>query len=207
LVEISAGRFRRDLFYRLGVVTVRLPPLRGHREDLGLLARHFLAGAARAQDTRPLSLAPLASACLLAHDWPGNVRELRRALEQAADRCRGPRVELDDLPPALRGALRCEEDPSLVPGSTLKKIEREAIVRTLQVVGGSTARAARILGISVRKIQYRLEAYRSQEGMPLQDVGGEAGGEAGSEAGSETGDADTRQASCLAPVSPAARRA
>jgi len=189
--EVATGRFRRDLFYRLGVVTVQLPPLRGHREDLGLLARHFLADAARAQCTRPLSLAPLAAACLLAHDWPGNVRELRQALEQAAVRCRGPRVELDDLSPALRGALRCEEDPSLVPGATLKRIEREAIVRTLQIVGGSTARAAQILGISVRKIQYRLEAYRSEGGVTLLGAG----------------EVDSRQPPRPASVSPAARRA
>jgi two-component system NtrC family response regulator/two-component system response regulator HydG len=97
---------------------------------------------------------------LLSHSWPGNVRELENAIERAVVLCKGAELTADDLPPSLRGP-RAEHGGGggLVPGATMAAIEREAILKTLEMVGGSTSRAAEVLGISVRTIQYRLKAY------------------------------------------------
>jgi two-component system NtrC family response regulator/two-component system response regulator HydG len=97
---------------------------------------------------------------LLAHDWPGNVRELENAIERAVVLAQTREITADDLPPSLRGARPDRREAgSLIPGATLYEIEREAILRTLELVGGSTSRAADMLGISARKIQYRMKEY------------------------------------------------
>ena len=107
-------------------------------------------------------LAPGTLNALLSHDWPGNVRELENVIERAVVLSKSPELTADDLPPSLRGPRPRERAPgALIPGATLYEIEREAILRTLEMVGGSTSRAAEILGISVRKIQYRLKEYAS----------------------------------------------
>jgi two-component system NtrC family response regulator/two-component system response regulator HydG len=107
-------------------------------------------------------LAPGTLNALLSHDWPGNVRELENVVERAVVLCKSAELTADDLPPSLRGPRPRERAPgTLIPGATLYEIEREAILRTLEMVGGSTSRAAEILGISVRKIQYRLKEYAS----------------------------------------------
>ena len=97
-----------------------------------------------------------------AYPWPGNLRELERMVEDAASRAKGPDVQVEDLAAVLLGA-RAEDDAGhgLIPGATIFEIEREAILRTREQAGGSTARAAEVLGVSVRKIQYRLKEYRA----------------------------------------------
>jgi two-component system NtrC family response regulator/two-component system response regulator HydG len=162
--EVRAGRFREDLFYRLDVVSVQLPPLRRRKGDIPALVNHFLEAASRAHGKQARTLAPAARAALLAYDWPGNVRELENVVERAVVLCKGPEVTLDELPASLHG-LRPSgpiEPSALMPGLTFADIEREAILRTLQMVGGSTARAAEVLGISIRKIQYRMKEYASE---------------------------------------------
>ena len=160
--EVRAGRFRGDLYYRLGVVTVALPPLRARKGDLPALANHFLHLRSRRDRSEAADLAPGALSALFAHDWPGNVRELENVVEEAARACAGTRIRLEDLPPVLHGARPAERaTSSLIPGATLLEIEREAILRTLEKEGGSTVRAAEVLGVSVRKIQYRLKEYRT----------------------------------------------
>ena len=160
--EVRAGRFRDDLYYRLNVVTVSMPPLRTRKGDLPALANYFLAEAARRQGKEIGGFGPGALSVLFAYDWPGNGRELENVVEWAVAACAGSVIGAEDLSPVLHGA-RPEEraESSLIPGATLFEIEREAILRTLEQAGGSTARAAEVLGISVRKIQYRLKEYRT----------------------------------------------
>jgi two-component system NtrC family response regulator/two-component system response regulator HydG len=110
-------------------------------------------------------LAPGTLNALLSHDWPGNVRELENVIERAVVLCKETQITAEDLPPSLRGPRpRQREGGSLIPGAKLYDIEREAILRTLELVGGSTTKAAEILGISVRKIQYRLKEYAAANG-------------------------------------------
>jgi two-component system, NtrC family, response regulator HydG len=165
--EVRAGRLQDDLYYRLNVVTVALPPLRGRRGDLPLLANHFLARSARADGRGGLALSPGALSALFAYEWPGNVRELAAAMGKAVARCDGRVLGEEHLSAALRGARPDRGGASgLIPGATLFEIERDAILRTLDDVGGSTARAAEILGVSVRKVQYKLKEYRSGLAAP-----------------------------------------
>ncbi len=169
--EVRSGRFRDDLYYRLNVVSLALPPLRARKADIPALATHFLALRGRELGKPLRGVTPGALSALFAYDWPGNVRELENAMAQAAAASRGDMVGIDDLPPVLRGARPDEETGSaLIPGASLFEIEREAILRTLDAVGGSTARAAEVLGVSVRKIQYRLKEYRT--GQPVSRVRG-----------------------------------
>ncbi len=160
VAEVKTGVFREDLYYRLNVVAVTLPPLRQRKGDIPALVTHFVEKYSKAYSKEIRDLAPGTLNALLSHDWPGNVRELENVVERAVVLCKGSQLSADDLPPTLRGP-RPSERPvgALIPGATLYDIEREAILRTLEIVGGSTSRAAEILGISVRKIQYRLKEY------------------------------------------------
>jgi len=158
--EVKAGKFREDLYYRLNVVAVTLPPLRQRKGDIPALVSHFIEKYGKAYGKEVKGLAPGTLNALLSHDWPGNVRELENVVERAVVLSKSPDLTADDLPPTLRGPRPRERAPgALIPGATLYEIEREAILRTLEMVGGSTSRAAEILGISVRKIQYRLKEY------------------------------------------------
>jgi len=172
--EVRAGRFRDDLYYRLNVVSLALAPLRSRKADLPALAAHFLALHCRARGNHLRGITPGALSSLFAYDWPGNVRELENVILHAIEACRGDMIGIDDLPTVLRGTRPDEGTGSaLIPGASLFEIEREAILRTLDAVGGSTARAAEVLGVSVRKIQYRLKEYRT--GQHVSRVrGGEA---------------------------------
>ncbi len=154
--EVAEGRFREDLFYRLNVVNVEMPPLRARPEDVLPLATHFLARFAKENDKTVDGFAPSAIARIESYAWPGNVRELENMIERSVVLCDDRRVSAEHLPmsPATqsRGGLR-------IPGSTLEEIERHAILSSIEASGGSTSRAATMLGISVRKIQYRLQEY------------------------------------------------
>ncbi len=158
--EVKAGRFREDLYYRLNVVAVTLPSLRQRKGDIPALVSHFIEKYARSYGKTVKGLAPGTLNALLAHSWPGNVRELENAVERAVVLTKGAELTADDLPPTLRGPRPKDvAGGSLIPGATMAEIEREAILRTMEMVGGSTSRAAEVLGISVRKIQYRLKEY------------------------------------------------
>jgi len=142
------------------VVAVTLPPLRRRKGDLPALASHFIEKYSKLYGKDVRGLGPGTLNALLAHDWPGNVRELENAVERAVVLAQGREIGADDLPPSLRGARPDRREAgSLIPGATLYEIEREAILRTLELVGGSTSRAADMLGISARKIQYRMKEY------------------------------------------------
>jgi two-component system NtrC family response regulator len=160
--EVRAGRFRDDLYYRLNVVSVALPPLRARKGDLPALVSHFIEVYARAAEKQITGVTPGTLSALFAYEWPGNLRELANVVERAVQSARGREITSEDLMPVLHGARPEESTASaLIPGATLFEIEREAILRTLEQCGGSTARAAEVLGVSIRKIQYRLKEYRS----------------------------------------------
>ena len=159
---VPTGQFREDLFYRLAVVSAELPPLRARRDDLPALVAHFLAEANAVLERDVRGVAPGALSAIFAYPWPGNVRELGEALRRAVGVARGREIALSDLPPLVRGArAEAEESAFPAPGATLEEIEREAILRALDRCGGSTSRAAALLGVSVRKVQYRLKEYRA----------------------------------------------
>jgi two-component system, NtrC family, response regulator len=162
--EVTAGKFREDLYYRLNVVAVTLPPLRGRKGDIPALVSHFIKRYAQAYGKPVRGLLPGTLNALLRYDWPGNVRELENVIERAVVLATTPDLTADDLPPVLSGPGAAHPRPgSLIPGATLREIEREAILRTLEVVDGSTSRAAAMLGISPRKIQYRLKEYAAED--------------------------------------------
>ena len=166
--RVRRGQFREDLFYRLNVIRVDLPPLRDRRTDVPLLAGFFLRRYAQENGKRILGFSEEAMQRLMAWPWPGNVRELEHAVERAVVLCRGERIEVEQLPgPMIVGSARSKEAEGrpVIPGSSIAELERYAILETLRAVGGSTSKAAKLLGVSARKIQYKLHEYgRAGEG-------------------------------------------
>jgi two-component system NtrC family response regulator/two-component system response regulator HydG len=172
--KLEDGSFRDDLYYRLNVIEVTIPPLRERGGDVPLLAQHFLRKYAAANG-KNLSFTDEALALLLQHRWPGNVRELENAIERAVVLADGDQLTPYHFP-TLRPAAAGPEQPAAartrgvqIPGSTLAAIEREAILRTLESVGGSTSRAASLLDISARKIQYKLKEYKQDAPVVTRD--------------------------------------
>jgi two-component system response regulator HydG len=168
--EVRAGRFREDLFYRLDVVAVRLPPLRERREDVPLLATSFLRGFAE-RNRRPVTgFSDAALQALASHDWPGNVRELQHAVERAVVLCKGEVVEVDDLPDAVRSSATGRPIPpsgtlTIAIGTPLEEIERIVIRETLRQTRGDKNLAAQLLRVAPRTIYRKLD--RDEEGRLL----------------------------------------
>ncbi len=160
--RVDEGRFREDLYYRLKVVQLDVPPLRVRRSDIPLLAHTFLLKYAKENDRPVKGLSDEALQHLMIYPWPGNVRELENAIERAVVMCEGELIQRSDLPTSAHGDLQNGAVMALVPGITMAELERIAILRTLDAVDGSTARAAEILGISQRKIQYRVKEWGYQ---------------------------------------------
>jgi two-component system NtrC family response regulator/two-component system response regulator HydG len=165
---VQERRFREDLFYRLNVIPIVVPPLRQRREDIPLLAAHFLGRFSREMGKTISKISEEAMERLLHHSWPGNVRELENAMERAVVLAEEPLLNADHFPTLRAAALASGNVPErptglAIPGCTMAELEREAILRTMESVGGSTSRAAEILQISPRKIQYKLKEYH-QEG-------------------------------------------
>ncbi len=158
--EIAKGTFREDLFYRLNVISVDIPPLRERPLDVAPLASFFLSRYATENGKVIESFSDEALEALSAYGWPGNVRELENAVERAVVLCDGPVVERRHLPGSVVPEER-REGPPTIPGSTIDEIERYAILKTLEACGGSTSKAAMVLGMSTRKIQYKLHEYSS----------------------------------------------
>jgi len=155
---VAAGRFREDLYYRLNVINLNLPSLRQRPSDVPALAMHFLKRYATENDKPVKSIGDAALTQIVNYPWPGNVRELENVIERAVVLADGESIELAHLPPELEVATRRNGAPT-IPGASMDELERYAILKTMEAVGGSTSRAAEILGISVRKIQYKLQEY------------------------------------------------
>jgi DNA-binding NtrC family response regulator len=156
---IVDGTFREDLFYRLNVINVEVPALRDRLSDVPLLAMHFIGKYAAENNKNVSGLSDDALERLCAYAWPGNVRELENVIERAVVLCVGARIGVAELPPHLQSARA--GSAVQIPGSTLDSIERYAITKTLEATEGSTSRAAEILGISIRKVQYKLHEYQA----------------------------------------------
>ena len=154
--DVQEGRFREDLYYRLNVVHIDMPPLRVRDGDVLLLANSFLRKFAAENKKTVVGFTDAARAKIVAHRWPGNVRELENAIERGVVLCEDAQIGEEHLPidvaPVAKGTVR-------IPGATMAEIERYSILSTLEATNGSTTRAAEMLQISVRTIQYRLHEY------------------------------------------------
>jgi DNA-binding NtrC family response regulator len=155
--EVKKGAFREDLYYRLKVVEIHLPPLRERPEDIPLLSRFFIDEIARENQRPTRDIAPEALDLLLAYNWPGNVRELRNTLEGIIVLSTRDRIEVADLPDHLRQGASAQA--VIRHGMTMMEIEREAIRRALEQTGGRRTEAAKILDVSVRTLQRKIKEY------------------------------------------------
>ena len=157
---IEEGSFRQDLFFRLSVVPLHLPPLRERPEDIPALAEHFLKKYSGKNRKDIRAFHPEAMEALLAYAWPGNIRELENAIERAVILCLTEQITLRELPAAVRQAAESSERPFVPrPGMTLREMEKELILSTLQKVDGNRTRAAEILGITRQTLQNKLKEY------------------------------------------------
>lgn len=157
---VREGSFREDLFYRLDVFRIQLPPLRDRRGDISLLAGHFMHRYNRTYQKRVTGLAPECTRLLESHGWPGNVRELRNVLQRAVLLCAGEVITPDHLPARLRQPAPADDDTMTFRiGMTLKELEREAIVQTLKATNGNRVHTADVLGISRRALYNKMERY------------------------------------------------
>jgi DNA-binding NtrC family response regulator len=147
------GKFREDLYYRINVFSITIPPLRERSEDVPLLAEHFLTKFARSMNRPIAGISPAAAQLLATYEWPGNVRELQNAIERAVLVCKTPTIDVDDLPLHVNGAQ------GLPAGKSLAEIERHHIERVLQETGWNVYRAARLLEIDRVTLYNKIKKY------------------------------------------------
>ncbi|MGB9082861.1 MAG: sigma-54 dependent transcriptional regulator [Desulfuromonadaceae bacterium] len=162
--DVAAGRFREDLYFRLNVFCLQLPPLRERVEDIPLLAEHFLRRYGSGSESQPLRIEPDAIRSLMAHRWPGNIRELENIVERASILCEDGRITSSCLPQAVRlPAGNCPSDSGSDENLSIKKaedtIERDLIRKALAKTGGNRTQAAKLLEISHRSLLYKLKEY------------------------------------------------
>jgi len=168
---VEEGRFRKDLFFRINVLPIHLPPLRERREDIPLLLRHFLALSCGENKLELKNFSPAAMSFLMNYDWPGNVRELQNLVERCCLMSRQSEIQLEDLPPEL-GAVKTEtaRAASLIPDEddvsirrnvsrVTETLEKELIHRALKKAGGNKELASELLGVSRRTLFYKLKQY------------------------------------------------
>ena len=161
---VEAGKLRADLFYRLNVFPITLPPLRDRREDIQVLVDAFLQELAPSANGAPSAITPEALDCLMRYTWPGNVRELRNVIERATLLADGHPLTPAHLPEGLRGPQLGTEAPSTLTlplGITLEEVEKAVILKSLELAGNNRTRAAGILGISVKTLFNKLARYQS----------------------------------------------
>jgi len=165
---MEQGKFREDLFYRLFVVAIRIPPLRERSEDIPLLIQHFLQNSSKENNRKIESITPDALQVLSAYQWPGNVRELRNAVERMVVLSRSDRITLRDVPAEIREAKTSGGNPSTgtatgTPPLSIDEAEKNLIVRALKNTGGNRTKAAEQLGISRRTLHRKLHEYNLLE--------------------------------------------
>jgi two-component system, NtrC family, response regulator PilR len=165
---VAEGRFREDLFYRINVIPIALPPLRERREDIPLLAEHFLAKYAEQMEKAIAGVSREAMDLLMHHDWPGNIRELENAIERAVALEGTPAILPDSLPATIRGeSPRGATAPAVEPlpesgfdlEAHVQGIERGYLAEALRQAGGVQVKAADLLGMSFRSFRYYVKKY------------------------------------------------
>jgi two-component system response regulator PilR (NtrC family) len=163
--DVKAGTFRQDLYYRLNVIRVALPPLRERREDVPELARHFLERCSHEHGKAVRAFSPDALRALDAYDFPGNVRELENIVERAVTLSDGPLMGASVLPPEIAGVRRSPgaelhvTDEGIALEATLDAIEKRLLVEALEKTGGKKKRAGELLGLTFRSLRYRLQKH------------------------------------------------
>jgi two-component system response regulator PilR (NtrC family) len=164
--DVRGGRFRQDLYYRLNVIRIEVPPLRERREDIRPLAEHFLVRCANEQNKEIRALSPDALRALEAYPFPGNVRELENLVERAVALATGPTLGLGDFPHEVSGAAS-QPMPALVGlpddgcnlDEVLSEVERRLLLQALERSGGVRTQAAKLLGVSLRSLRYRFQKH------------------------------------------------
>jgi two-component system response regulator AtoC len=161
--DVKAGVFREDLYFRLNVFSIQLPPLRDRIEDIPLLAEHFINGMLHGREMETLSFEPDAMRSLMAYSWPGNIRELQNAIERAAILCERGRISISNLPASVQSAVTMQTTADQNEDLSIKKaedaIERDLIRKALIKTGGNRTQAAKILEISHRSLLYKLKEF------------------------------------------------
>jgi DNA-binding NtrC family response regulator len=159
---IEAGQFREDLYYRVNVLSIVVPPLRDRRDDLPALTEHFLSKSAGAMH-KSVAMAPEVLALLQHYRWPGNIRELENVIERAVVLTDGPAIRVEDLPKEITGlsneVAQAFGDPNLSLDEKMARLEREAICQSLEAEGWNQTQAARRLGIKRSSLQYKMKRY------------------------------------------------
>lgn len=164
LEEMQAGRFREDLYYRLSVFPIHLPPLRERREDIPMLVDHFITTYGPLSQKRIQGVSDEVLEMMMNHTWPGNVRELENCMERALIISSGPTITRQDIIPPASPARSIID--SLDPGTSLRDMEKILILKTLEAVGWNRTAAAEQLGISTRTLRNKLKTYRQEEISP-----------------------------------------
>lgn len=161
--EVDAGNFRQDLYYRLNVVSLALPPLRQRADDIPLLAQHFMNRFAAKNNKRIKGFTPGAMDRLVRYAWPGNVRELENVIERASILLLGEHISERELPERLKAPEQGEALDDVLESDclTLDDVERAVILKTLKRFGGNKTEAARALGITRKTLHARLNKYQS----------------------------------------------
>lgn len=159
---VSDGRFREDLFYRINVLAIEIPPIRERPDDIPVLVAHFLAKYNRVSNQPSRRMSAAAAKVILSYGWPGNVRQLESVIERATLMCEGDTIEVEDIPYEIRQS-EMERTTSAfklpAEGTSLDEVERSLIIQAMQRTGGNITQAAKLLGISFRTLQYRLEKF------------------------------------------------
>lgn len=162
--EIQKGSFREDLFYRINVIPIVLPPLRTRKEDIPLLLKHFLEKKSLAHRLPMKSITPSAIEVLIQHDWPGNVREMENMIEQMSALAASDQIDLNDIPAAIRrGSNRAPAAGAIPLGEmtleqAVERLERQMISQALHQTRQVQTRAAKLLGITRRQLKYKMDA-------------------------------------------------
>jgi len=170
---VADGTFRADLYYRIAVVMIQLPALRERRDDIPRLVEHFLHKFSTVHRRPVPTVTPHALELLTSNSWPGNVRELENCIEQAVVLADGGTIDVDLLSlDELEPKKPASAAPAIPISLTLADVEQEHILRTLRAVDGRRTRAARLLGISLRCLQYKLKSYAEEGSEPIEPISG-----------------------------------
>jgi transcriptional regulator with GAF, ATPase, and Fis domain len=157
---VKDGRFREDLYYRLNVIPISVPPLRQRRDDTQVLMNYFLAK--HGTPSRPMKISPEAKRLIMDYAWPGNVRQLESAIERALLLAEGDEITIEDLPVEIRATVQTEGAGGfkLPPeGISFEELERSLLIQAMEQTGWNITRAAKLLGLSFRTMQYRLDKF------------------------------------------------